>query len=260
VDRSVSERDLTAEDLYAIGIGEQETAHILLLLQQEALLNSYLRRGEKLGVRPITRASAEYPVALRRKLGLNSPGVLWARGDTALLKNQAVAVVGSRTLQPENRQFAREAGNQAARQGFVLVSGNARGADTAAQNGCLSAGGQVISVVADRLEDHEPTKNILWLSEDSYDLDFSPQRALSRNRVIHALPGLTLVAQCRLEKGGTWSGTWNNLRGNWSPVCCFRDGSEASVALEGMGANLIVMPELQDLTSLGWGEQLSMYK
>lgn len=259
-DKTIAERELAAEDLRAIGLQQQEAEHILSLLSQEGLLDSYLRRGEKLGVYPITRASVEYPVALRQKLGLNSPGVLWARGDTALLKKQSVAVVGSRILQTANRQFAREAGRQAAQQGYVLVSGNARGADTAAQTGCLSSGGQVVSVVADKLESHAPMDNVLWLSEDSYDLDFSPQRALSRNRVIHALPRLTLVAQCRLDKGGTWSGTLNNLRGAWSPVCCFSDGSDAAAALQGLGANLIDIPDLADLSSLVWGEQLSMYK
>lgn len=260
MDKTAAERDLTAEDLRAVGLQHQEAEHILSLLGQEGLLDSYLRRAEKLEVYPITRASEQYPVALRQRLGLNSPGVLWARGDAALLKKQAVAVVGSRTLQPANRQFAREAGQQAAKQGYVLVSGNARGADTAAQTGCLSAGGQIVSVVADKLENHDLAENILWLSEDSYDMDFSAQRALSRNRVIHALPRLTLVAQCRLDKGGTWSGTLNNLRGAWSPVCCYRDGSDAAAALQGLGADLIDFPELTDLSRLGWGEQLSMYK
>ena len=260
MDKTAAERDLTAEDLRAVGLQHQEAEHILSLLSQEGLLDSYLRRAEKLEVYPITRASEQYPVALRQRLGLNSPGVLWARGDAALLKKQAVAVVGSRTLQPANRQFAREAGQQAAKQGYVLVSGNARGADTAAQTGCLSAGGQIVSVVADKLENHDLAENILWLSEDSYDMDFSAQRALSRNRVIHALPRLTLVAQCRLDKGGTWSGTLNNLRGAWSPVCCYRDGSDAAAALQGLGADLIDFSELTDLSRLGWGEQLSMYK
>ena len=112
MDKTAAERDLTAEDLRAVGLQHQEAEHILSLLGQEGLLDSYLRRAEKLEVYPITRASEQYPVALRQRLGLNSPGVLWARGDAALLKKQAVAVVGSRTLQPANRQFAREAGQQ----------------------------------------------------------------------------------------------------------------------------------------------------
>ena len=47
---------------------------------------------------------------------------------------------------------------------------------------------------------------------------------------------MVFVAQANLHKGGTWQGTTANLRHNWSPVLCFRDGNEASFALEQLGA------------------------
>ena len=150
----------------------------------------------------------------------------------------------------KNREFAEEVGRQAALQGLVLVSGNARGADKAAQNACLEAGGQVISIVADSLCDHKATANVLYLSESSFDEPFSSQRAISRNRVIHALGRMVFVAQSSLEKGGTWDGTVKNLRSGWSPVACFRDGSEASIRLEQMGAYLIGKEDVQDFGTL----------
>ena len=145
--------------------------------------------------------------ALRQRLGGEAPGVLWARGDLSLLNTPAVALVGSRDLRPPNEAFAKEVGEQAARQGFVLISGNARGADRTAQDSCLAAGGQVISVVADALSEKTEQENVLYLSEEDYDQAFSAQRALRRNRVIHALGEVTLVAQSDLGIGGTWSGT-----------------------------------------------------
>jgi len=104
--------------------------------------------------------------------------------------------------------------------------------------------------LADDLSQHKERKGLLYLSEDSFDIPFSPQRALSRNRVIHGLPVLTLVAQCSFKTGGTWDGTVRNLRGGWSKVCCFDDGSEASILLEQMGAERITMEQLQDLPTL----------
>ena len=77
----------------------------------------------------------------------------------------------------------------------------------------------MISVVADRLEDHREKENVLYLSEEGYDMAFSAQRALSRNRVIHALGIKTFVAQSRLI-GGTWDGTTNNLKNGFSSVFC----------------------------------------
>ena len=75
-------------------------------------------------------------------------------------------------------------------------------------------------------------------------------RALSRNRVIHALGEKTFVAQCNLGMGGTWSGTAKNLKENWSPVFCFRDGSEATIQLEQMGAISIELSDLTDIANL----------
>ena len=141
-------------------------------------------------------------------------------------------------------------GKEAAYQGYTLVSGNARGADRAAQDACLAVGGKVICVVADELQNYTEQENILYLSEDSYDLPFSSQRALSRNRVIHALGYITLVAQCSLGNGGTWNGATRNLRNHWSPVFCFDDGSEAVVELQNLGATLIDSGQLSDLSLL----------
>ena len=115
----------------------------------------------------------------------------------------------------------------------------------------LENGGQVISIVADVLSEHKKAENVLYLSEEGYDLTFSPQRALSRNRVIHSWGRLTLVAQCRKGVGGTWDGTVKNLKYNWTPVCCLDDGSPGSEELAQMGARLISGTQLQDLTDLG---------
>ena len=68
--------------------------------------------------------------------------------------------------------------------------------------------------------------------------------------MIHALGLLTIVSQCSLRSGGTWSGTTQNLKNNWSICVCFRDGSEASLALQDLGAYLIDMEDLSRLTEI----------
>ena len=249
-ERPGEERELAEADLAALGIGPELARRILQLLEDRALLQSYLRRGAKAGCVPQTRVSAQYPLRLRRRLGTDSPGVLWAKGELSLLSQPAVALVGSRDILQKNRDFAAAVGYQAAKQGYVLISGNARGADRAAQAECLAAGGKVICVVADALRAQPLRNGVLYLSEGDFDQSFSPQRALSRNRVIHALGDKTFVAQCGLETGGTWSGTAQNLRYGWSDVFCFRDGSPAAALLEQMGAVLIGPEELSDLPAL----------
>lgn len=244
------DRELTQGDLLQLGYGREMAQRIWELLEEEALLEHYLHRARQADCVPVTRVSPDYPGILRRRLGGESPGCLWAKGDLSLLAAPAIALVGSRDLGEENRLFAQAVGYQAARQGLTLISGNARGADRTAQESCLRAGGQVISIVADELEKQPLRQNCLYLSEDGFEEPFSPQRALSRNRCIHAMGRLTFVAQATLGKGGSWDGTVKNLRFGWSPVACFADGSEAAVQLEQMGAFLIEPEVLEDLAGI----------
>lgn len=250
MERPAEDRDLTELDLLRLGCSRALAQRIPELLDQSALLEHYLRRGRRAGCFPLTRLSDAYPPAVLNRLGFEAPGCIWAKGDLSLLEKPAVALVGSRDLAPENEAFACEVGRQAARQGYVLVSGNARGADRAAQESCLAAGGQVISVVADELERHREKAGILYLSEEDFDKPFSAQRALSRNRIIHCMGLRTFVAQCADRQGGTWDGACRNLRFGWSPVYCFADGSNGAELLFQMGAELIKLEKLHDFSAL----------
>ena len=249
--REMTARDLEIADLTAMGYDVLMAERIFGLLSGTNLLREYLRRGAACGCVPITRLNPDYPLSVRKAMGLDSPGVLWAKGDTGLLNRPAVAVIGSRELREENQKFAAEAGRQIARQGYVLVSGNARGADKTAQEACLEAGGKVISVVADSLQKQPAGDTILYLSLDAFDAPFSPQRALRRNHVIHSMAVLTLAAQCTLGKGGTWDGILVNLKNGWNPVCVFDDGSEAAADLQNRGVLPVDTDRLADLSRLG---------
>lgn len=242
--------DLTAGDLRKLGLNQETAERIVNLLDREKVLDLKLAQARKKGCSCLTRISKDYPQILRSRLGAEAPGTLWYKGDVEILSHRAVSLVGSRELNPENEVFAKKVGKQAALQGFTLISGNARGADQAAQDACLANGGRVISVVADRLEEHPEQPGIIWLSEDSFDLGFSTQRALSRNRIIHALPCLTFVAQCGLQTGGTWNGTVQNLTHQWSPVYAFSDGSPAASLLQQKGAVLIPAEDLTNFSIL----------
>lgn len=248
--RVCEDRELRAEDLLALGYSEAYAQHILYLLSQEDQLQRYLRGGQMAQCQPLTRISDGYPRILAQRLGLESPSVLWAKGNIALLNTNKIAVVGCRDIRMENATFAQEVGRQAAIQGYTLVSGNARGADKLAQRSCIKHGGSVICVVADALTGQKAHERVLYLSEEDYDAEFSAQRALSRNRIIHALGEKTFVAQCDLERGGTWHGTANNLRHGWSPVFCFADGSDAVLQLQQRGAQMIDLALVNNFDAL----------
>jgi len=242
--------DLTVQDMMLLGYGRDMAQRIVALLSEEALLEHYLRKAQRAGCSALTKISDGFPERLQQRLAGECPGCLWRKGDPDLLAGPKVALVGSREIGPDQLQFAKEVGIQAAKQGFALVSGNARGADRAAQNACLRHGGQVICVVADELNGQREHDRILYVSEEGFDRTFSAQRALQRNRIIHALADKTFVAQVTLHRGGTWDGTAKNLHHGWSPVFCYDDSSEAALALENMGAKRIKLRDLSDFRQL----------
>ena len=243
------EEELTPAHLFKLGCSHSEAEHIVSLLSETDRLSAYLDRAGALGLQCLTRANPRYPRRLMRALGDRAPSVLWFDGNLDLLQRTGLSLVGSRELRPENRAFAQAAGLQMARQGYVLVSGGARGADAAAQASCLTGGGQVIAVLAGPLTGASQ-RNLLLCCEDSFDLPFSPARALSRNRLIHILGEKTLVAQAAFGSGGTWAGATENLRRGWSPVFCFTDGSPGAKALLERGATGVTISQLTDFSSL----------
>ncbi len=242
-------RDVTVKDVRRLGYSEYEAGHIVSLLGRERQLDGYLLAAEKADVAVITRLDARFPQRLREQLGARCPAALFCRGDLELLQSVCVSVVGSRHLASPGAQFAAQAGRLAAREGFTLCSGDAMGADRTAQEACLSNGGSVLIFPATELVYCPVRENVLYAAEGGFELGFSAQRALGRNRFIHAMGEKTLVAQTSFGKGGTWSGSLDNLQHEYSPLFVFDDGSEGARALCARGATPVqALTSLQALT------------
>ena len=243
---AAEDRPLREADLRALGYDAAFANRVCRLLDRERNLEAYLSVAAERGIRPLTRISPEYPARLHC-LGDAAPAVLFCRGEVSLLNRPAVSLVGSRELTPVGEAFARRAGELAALEGLILVSGNAKGADRCAQDACLAAGGSVISVLPESLQEHDPAEHsILYLCLWGWHLPMTGYRALERNRLIHALGEKTLVAQSRLT-GGSWRGSEENLRKGWSPLFVNADGGPGCAALADLGAAPL---RLEDLTSL----------
>ena len=242
-------RDVTVKDVRRLGYSEYEAGHIVSLLGRERQLDGYLLAAEKADVAVITRLDARFPQRLREQLGARCPAALFCRGDLRLLQRPCISVVGSRHLASPGAQFAAQAGRLAAREGFTLCSGDAMGADRTAQEACLSNGGSVLIFPATELVYCPIRKNTLYAAEGGFELGFSAQRALGRNRFIHAMGEKTLVAQTGFGKGGTWSGSLDNLQHEYSPLFVFDDKSEGAQALCARGATPVqALTSLQALT------------
>lgn len=240
--------------LCALGFPQEQAQRIDRLLNREARLDAYLAAAPEIQV--LTRISPLFPQRLRR-LGEECPPVLFCKGDLQALNGPWISVVGSRALLKEGESFAKKIGAMAAREGYVLVSGNAAGADRIAQEACLAAGGRVLSFLPDGLRKHSKRPSVLYVSDEGYDCSFTSARALRRNHFIHALGEKTFVAQCSRCQGGTWSGARDNLLRGLSPVFLPRDHSPGMRALEGLGGMVLA----EDFQSLGelTAAQLSIF-
>ncbi|MBI5850177.1 MAG: DNA-protecting protein DprA [Planctomycetes bacterium] len=103
------------------------------------------------GIWVVSRAESRYPKRLRDRLERSAPPVLFGCGELTLGERGGLAIVGSRSATDDDLAFARANGALAASAGRVVVSGGARGVDTAAMQGALDAGGSVVGVLADGL-------------------------------------------------------------------------------------------------------------
>lgn len=239
------DRPLRVEDLRLAGLDEEGAARVLALLERETALDAYLESARIFGIRPLTLADPEYPARLRRRLGLDAPPVLFCRGNLGLLSRPTVSLTGSRVLDEASEAFATAVGRLAAKEGKVLVSGNAVGADCAAQSACLQSGGAIVAVVPGELENCVPkTDRELYLCQTGWHLPFTVWRALERNRLIYALSGHALIARSGV-RGGTFSGASDALARGLCPVSVRDDGSAGSRALIALGASPV-----QTLSSL----------
>ena len=109
-------------------------------------------------VQPLPITSDEYPVLLKQIE--DPPAILYTKGDLSALSNTlAVAVVGTREPTMRGVDTARGVAALYAQHGYVIVSGLAKGIDTAAHLGTIAAGGKTVAVLATPLDRVYPAEN-----------------------------------------------------------------------------------------------------
>ena len=158
-------------------------------------------------------AHPDYPATLRQAPG--HPALLFARGNLARLRHDALAIVGSRNATPDGEDNARAFAKRLAQRGLCIVSGLALGIDAAAHRGALDAGSEgagTIAVLGTGADITYPHANAALaeriLAHDGLivtDLPLgSPPRAVHfprRNRIVAGLSRGVLVIEAALRSG-----------------------------------------------------------
>jgi DNA processing protein len=109
------------------------------------------------GIRRIAAGDGDYPVQLAASA--SAPPELWVRGEIDADDAVAVAVVGSRRATAYGLAIAEEMSRELAARGVTVVSGLARGIDSAAHRGALAAGGRTIAVLGTGVDVIYPAEN-----------------------------------------------------------------------------------------------------
>lgn len=166
-----------------------------------------LKAAKQLGAQLVFFGDAQYPKALCDLR--DAPPILWALGDLSLVSRPQIALVGARNASALGTRMTRQLAAGLGEKGHVVVSGMARGIDTAAHDVALKTG--TIAVFAGGLDVIYPSENThlahkigqqgLILSEHPLGMHPRAHHFPARNRIISGLARATVVIEAAAKSG-----------------------------------------------------------
>lgn len=193
----------------ARGIGA-ETAKIISQWQDYSDPAAELTLAKERDIEILTQADEGYPAALREMY--DAPVVLYVWGKLMERDIHAIGIVGSRKLTHYGREAARKFAYQLAGAGLTVISGLARGIDTAAHEGALAAKGRTIGVLGSGLMQVYPPENLALAEKiaggfgaivSEFPLQTKPDKQTfpQRNRIVAHWSQAVLVVECPSRSG-----------------------------------------------------------
>jgi len=173
-------------------------------------LSAELKRIRDFGATVITQASPQYPKPLRE---IHAPPiVLYVWGEIQGRDHHALGIIGARRTTHYGSESAKKLGYQLAYAGLTVISGLARGIDTAAHQGALAAKGRTIAVIGSGLSKLYPPENKALaekirngngaiVSEFSMEIEPDRQTFPMRNRIISGWSHGILVVEAGVNSG-----------------------------------------------------------
>lgn len=231
------------------------------LLQRSMALAMAVESWANSGYWVMSRADDNYPARLRERLKGKAPVLLFGCGESSLLEQGGLAIVGSRNVDEQGAEFTRDIARAAAAAGIQVVSGGARGVDSISMESALDRGGSVVGVLANDLAKTSRSASVREAIQDDRlclvspfqpDTRFEAWKAMDRNKSIYALSDWAVVVSSDLRKGGTWAGAKENLDGGWVPLFVRggADSAKGNEQLVRMGGTEIMSEQISELSSL----------
>jgi DNA processing protein len=220
-----------------------------------------MKRTADVGGILITPEDAEYPERLREIY--DPPVVLWVRGDATLLSRPGIAVVGTRQPSPYGAGMAELLSRDLANRRLVILSGMARGVDTAAHKGAVEAGGKTVAVWGTGIDVIYPKENKKLAEQivatggaivSEYPLGTfpAPQNFPIRNRILSGMSvgvlvieaaeysGTRITARCAMEQNRDVYAVPGNVtnKNAWGPNTLIKQGAKLTATWEDVWEDL----------------------
>jgi DNA processing protein len=209
----------------------------------------------------LTRDDSAYPERLLEIY--DPPTVLWMRGDASLLARPGIAVVGTRQPSPYGSGMAEMLSRDLANRRLVILSGMARGVDTAAHKGALDAGGKTVAVWGTGIDVVYPKENKKLaerivesggaiVSEYPLGTFPAPQNFPIRNRILSGMSvgvlvieaaeysGTRITARCAMEQNRDVFAVPGNVtnKNAWGPNTLIKQGAKLTATWEDVWEDL----------------------
>jgi DNA processing protein len=237
----------TLTELEAAGLPAQ-AAQALGTGRSVELAHDELAKAATIGISVVTLDDPAYPARLRQIY--DPPPVLYIRGNVAAISQPGIAVVGTRHPTPYGMGMAERLGCDLAARGLVIISGLARGVDTFAHRGAISAKGKGLAVFGtgvdviypkenSRLADQVLSLGGALISEFPLATFAAPQNFPIRNRIISGMSfgvlvveaaeysGTRITARCALEQNREVFAVPGNVmnKNSWGPNTLIKQGA-----------------------------------
>ncbi len=254
--RRVVEHLGSAAAVFRASLTELEATGILASAAQSLatgksmeLAREEMARATAAGVEIVTIDDSCYPQQLKQIY--DPPLVLYVRGQVEVISQPGIALVGTRHPTPYGSGMAERLACDLAAHGLVIISGMARGVDTAGHRGAIAAKGKTVAVFGTGIDVIYPKENsrlseqILALggaliSEFPFGTSAFPQNFPIRNRIISGMSvgvlvveaaeysGTRITARCALEQNRDVFAVPGNVtnKNSWGPNTLIKQGAK----------------------------------
>src|SRR3984885_4515607 len=254
-------------ELEGLGMPAQ-SAQFVFEGKARAAAEDELKRVAEAGGSVLTPEEEAYPERLREIY--DPPAVLWIRGNVELLAKPGIAVVGTRQPSPYGAGMAELLSRDLANRRLVILSGMARGVDTAAHKGAIEAGGKTVAVWGTGIDVIYPKENKKLAEQivatggtivSEYPLGTfpAPQNFPIRNRILSGMSvgvlvieaaeysGTRITARCAMEQNRDVYAVPGNVtnKNAWGPNTLIKQGAKLTATWEDIWEELPTQTRLE---------------